>query len=216
VVPANQVRISRFRGSVQQGPVERQEAQIVRPCKTLDDFLPGFRATPVRWIITSHAHFDHIGGLRTYLHIGSTVVTHMINLDFLNTDVLAYEPRTVEPDIVSMWPPTELAEGYNYEAVQENYVITDNSRILRVYYVQPLRHVSGMLMAYLPEEGIAFQADLFDTHEPPRPAQLPAMRSFHNQVERMGLEVSTVAPVHGEPVPWSEFVAALNSLERRD
>ena len=171
---------------------------------------------PIRWVITSHPHFDHIGGLRTYLHIGSTVVTHMINLDFLNTDVLVYEPRTVEPDIVSMWPPTELSEGYNYEAVQENYVITDNSRILRVYYVQPLQHVSGMLMAYLPEEGIAFEADLFDTHEPPRPAQLPAMRSFYNQIERMGLEVSTVAPVHGQPVPWSEFVAALNSLGGMD
>ena len=169
---------------------------------------------PIRWVITSHPHFDHIGGLRTYLHIGSTIVTHMLNLDFLNHDVLAYEPRTMEPDIVSLWPPTEVAEGYNYEAVQENYVIADDSRILRVYYVQPLQHVSGMLMAYLPEEGIAFQADLFDTHEPPRASQLPAMQSLNNQVERMGLNVETLAPVHGQPVPWSEFVEALNALER--
>ena len=123
---------------------------------------------PIRWLITSHPHFDHIGGLRTYLHIGSTIVTHMINLDFLNSDVLVYEPRTVKPDMVSLWPPTELAEGYVYEAIQENYVITDNSRILRIYYVQPLQHVAGMLMAYLPAERIAFQADLFDTHEAPR------------------------------------------------
>ena len=99
-------------------------------------------------------------------------MTHIQNLEFLNTDVLSYEPRTVEPDIVAKLPPTELSEGYNYEAVQENYVITDNSRILRVYYVQPLQHVTGMLMAYLPAEGIAFQADLFDTHEPPRAAQI--------------------------------------------
>lgn len=169
---------------------------------------------PIRWVITSHPHFDHIGGLRTYLHIGSTIVTHMINLEFLNHDVLSYEPRTVKPDIVSLWPPTELAEGYNYEAVQENYVITDNSRILRVYYVQPLQHVAGMLMAYLPAEGIAFQADLFDTHEPPKAAQLPAMRSLFNQVERMNLDVETLAPVHGRPVPWPEFVAALNRMER--
>ena len=169
---------------------------------------------PIRWLISSHPHFDHIGGLRTYLHIGSTIVTHLQNLEFLNSDVLSYEPRTVEPDIVSKWPPTELAEGYNYEAVQERYVITDNSRILHVYYVQPLRHVAGMLMAYLPAEHIVFQADLFDTHEPPRAAQLPAMRSLHNQVERMQLDVETLAPVHGRPVPWSEFVTALNSLER--
>ena len=168
---------------------------------------------PIRWLVSSHPHFDHIGGLRAYLHIGSTIVTHMKNLEFLNRDVLTYTPRTVDPDIVSKWPPTELAEGYTYEAIQENYVITDNSRLLRVYYVQPLRHVTGMLMAYLPTERIAFQADLFDTHEPPTATQLPAMRSFYNQVKRMSLDVETVAPVHGKPVPWSEFVAALNSLE---
>ena len=134
---------------------------------------------PIRWLIASHPHFDHIGGIRTYNHIGATVVTHMLNLKFLNSDVLTYKARTVKPDILSLWPPTEVAEGYNYEAIQENFVITDNSRILRVYYVQPLQHVSGMLMAYLPAERIAFEADLFDTHEPPRrradagDAQLP-------------------------------------------
>ena len=52
----------------------------------------------------------------------------MKNLAFLNRDVLSYEPRTVDPDIVSRRPPTEVAEGYNYEPVQENYVITDNRR----------------------------------------------------------------------------------------
>ena len=168
----------------------------------------------IRWLIASHPHFDHIGGIRTYNHIGATVVTHMLNLKFLNRDVLTYRPRTVKPDIVSLWPPTEVAEGYNYEAVQENYVITDNSRILRVYYVQPLQHVAGMLMAYLPAERIAFQADLFDTHEPPRIAQLPAMRSFNNQVQRMQLQVDTVAPVHGAPVPWSTFVEALGAMAK--
>lgn len=167
---------------------------------------------PIRWVVSSHPHFDHIGGLRAYLHIGATIVSHMKNLAFLNRDVLGYEPRTVEPDIVSKWPPTELSEGYNYEAVQENYVITDNTRILRVYYVQPLRHVEGMLMAYLPAERIAFEADLFDTHEPPRAAQLPSMRALANQVERMKLDVATLAPVHGKPVPWSAFRQALAAL----
>jgi glyoxylase-like metal-dependent hydrolase (beta-lactamase superfamily II) len=167
---------------------------------------------PIRWLISSHPHFDHIGGLRTYLHIGATIVAHMKNVAFLNRDVLSYEPRTVAPDILSRWPPTEVSEGYNYEAVQENYVITDNRRILRVYYVQPLQHVEGMLMAYLPAERIAFQADLFDTHEPPRPAQLPAMRSLDTQVARMKLDVVTLAPVHGQPVPWRAFQEALASL----
>lgn len=171
---------------------------------------------PIRWLISSHPHFDHIGGLRTYLHIGSTIVTHIKNLEFLNKDVLTYASRTVEPDIVSKWPPTELAEGYTYEAIQENYVITDNTRILRVYYVQPLDHVTGMLMAYLPAERIAFQADLFDTHEPPRPSQLPAMRSLYNQIQRMNLDVTTLAPVHGIPATWQEFITAMDLLSETD
>ena len=169
---------------------------------------------PIRWLIVSHPHFDHIGGLRAYNHIGATVVTHMINLPFLNRDVLTYKARTVKPDILSMWPPTEVAEGYNYEGIQENFVITDNSRILRIYYVQPLQHVSGMLMAYLPAERIAFEADLFDTHEPPRAAQMPAMRSLLTQVRRMKLDVTTLAPVHGRPVPWSTFLDAVGPEAR--
>jgi glyoxylase-like metal-dependent hydrolase (beta-lactamase superfamily II) len=184
-----------------------------RSLAVIDEVVKLAPGKPIRFVIASHPHFDHIGGLRTYLHIGATVVAHMKNIAFLNRDVLSYEPRTVTPDIVSKWPPTELSEGYNYEAVQENYVITDNARILRVYYVQPLSHVEGMLMAYLPVERIAFQADLFDTHEPPRVAQLPAMRSLLNQAQRMKLDVATLAPVHGRPVPWNSFVSAMRSLD---
>jgi glyoxylase-like metal-dependent hydrolase (beta-lactamase superfamily II) len=169
---------------------------------------------PIRYVIVSHPHFDHIGGLRTYNHIGATAVTHYINLKFLNRDVLTYKARTVKPDIMSLWPPTEVAEGYNYEAIQERFVITDDTRNLHVYYVQPLQHVAGMLMAYLPAERIAFEADLFDTHEAPRPAQLPAMRSFMNQVQRMKLNVATVAPVHGKPAPWSTFSDALATVSK--
>ena len=169
---------------------------------------------PIRYVVVSHPHFDHIGGLRTYNHIGATLVTHYINLKFLNRDVMTYKPRTVKPDIVALWPPTEVAEGYNYEAIQERFVITDDSRNLHVYYVQPLQHVAGMLMAWLPNERIAFEADLFDTHEGPRPAQLPAMRSFLNQVQRMKLNVATVAPVHGKPVPWSTFTDAMNTVTK--
>ena len=166
---------------------------------------------PIRWLISSHVHFDHIGGLRTYLHIGSTIIAHRRNIDFLNRDVLNYRTQYVEPDITSLWPPTELAEGYNYEAINENFVITDNERILRVYYVQPLDHATGMLMAYLPEERIAFQADLFDTHEPPPAEPTPAMHSFYNQIQRMSLDIETIAPSHGPPVPYSVFYEAMGS-----
>ena len=64
-------------------------------------------------------------------------------------------------------------------------------------------------MAYLPEEKIAFEADLFDTHEAPPAEPSAEMRSFFNQIQRMSLDIDTIAPVHGRPVPYSEFVEAM-------
>ena len=187
------------------------EARSLAVIEEIVKLAPG---KPIRWLVSSHPHFDHIGGLRTYLHIGATIVAHQKAIGFLNRDVLTYRARTINPDIVALWPPTELSEGYNFEAVNENYVITDNSRILRVYFVQPLAHVAGMLMAYLPAERIAFEADLFDTHEPPPAAPTPAMRSFFNQARRMKLDISTIAPVHGSAVAWSAFEKAMGATSR--
>ena len=47
-VPAIRGCFSRFHGTVQQGPVQRQETQIVQSCKTLGDSLPGFRPQAIR------------------------------------------------------------------------------------------------------------------------------------------------------------------------
>ena len=49
-------RFSRFRGTVQQGPVHRQETQIVQSWLTLRDFLPGFRPLAIRPRGESVAH----------------------------------------------------------------------------------------------------------------------------------------------------------------
>lgn len=160
---------------------------------------------PIRWVINSHQHFDHAGGLRTYMHIGSTIVTHWKNYDFYARDVLNYAPRTVKPDMLSLWPPTELAEGYYYEAIRENFIISDGSRNLNVHYVNPLAHVEGMLIAYLPKERLLFEADLLDTNLPPPAEPTRDQRSFYNAVRKLGLDVDQIVPVHGKPVAWSDF-----------
>ena len=69
------------------------------------------------------------------MHIGATIITHWKNYDFYTNDVLTYSQRTLDPDMVSLWPPTELAEGYQYETVRENYVLTDGDRIMQMSYV---------------------------------------------------------------------------------
>jgi hypothetical protein len=154
---------------------------------------------PIRYLVNTHDHYDHIGGLRTYLHIGATIVTHKRNRVFYEEEILNYTPRLLRPDMVTLYQPTEIREGYTMEIVAENYVIGDGARYLHISYVQPLAHGEGMLMAYLPAEKIAIEADL--DHP-------PASRSFVNHVRRLGIDVRTVAPIHGRPAPWAEFLKA--------
>ena len=168
---------------------------------------------PIRFIVNTHAHYDHLGGLRTYLHIGATVITHQRNRLFYETELLNYVPRTLQPDMMSLYPPTEVSEGYTMEDVDEKYVLSDGSRFLEIYYVQGLNtHVEGMLMAYLPKEKILIEADLFD---PPSAGTSrintsdEVHQAFYNNVSQIGLDVKTIAPIHGRPIPWSEFLAVV-------
>ena len=160
---------------------------------------------PIRFVINTNQHFDHAGGLRTYFHIGATLITHSKNFDFYNRDFINYSQRTLKPDMVSLWPPTELLEGYVYETVRENYVLSDGTRNLNIHYVNPLQKVEGMLMAYLPKERLLLEADLVDTHEP-LPATLSRdQESFLNAVQKLKLDPALIVPVHGKPIPWADF-----------
>ena len=65
-----------------------------------------------------------------------------------------------------------------------------------------------MLVAYLPEEKLLIEADLYDVYPagtmiPAEPSQ--ANRSLYNHVQRLHLDVETIVPIHGQPVPWAVF-----------
>ena len=94
--------------------------------------------------------------------------------------------------------------------------ITDGARILEVYYVQSNPHSEGMLMAYLPAERILIEADLFtppapDAVAPPQPSA--AQLALYENVMAYGLDPSTVAPLHGRTVPWSEFLEIVGETD---
>jgi glyoxylase-like metal-dependent hydrolase (beta-lactamase superfamily II) len=66
------------------------QAWSVQPC-----VRPVFPNKPIRYVVNTHNHFDHLGGIRTYVAEGATVVTEDGNKDFYQKVVLAPQPRTL-------------------------------------------------------------------------------------------------------------------------
>lgn len=173
--------------------------------RVIDAIVTQIPNKPIRYVVNSHQHFDAAAGLRTYFHIGATVITQWKNWDFYKKDVINYAARTLKPDMVSIWPPTELAEGYYYETVRENYTLEDAGRVMHMYYVNPLQHVEGMLVAYLPKEKLLLESDIVNTNNPLPATPTRDQQTLYNVVTRLKLDVAQIVPIHGKPIPWGDF-----------
>ena len=96
-----------------------------------------------------------------------------------------------------------------------NGPLTDGTKVMEVYDVQGLAHAQGMLMAYLSKEKIVVEADLFTPPVPNAPVPTtitPANQTFYNNVQRLKLDVTTIAPIHGGRVyPWADFAKIVNN-----
>ena len=51
---------------------------------------------PIKYLINTHHHFDHSGGLRTYVAEGATIITNEINKGYY--EQVWKSPHTLEPD----------------------------------------------------------------------------------------------------------------------
>ena len=190
--------------AVIEAPLDEQRSLAV-----IDEVVALVPDKPIRFLVNTHDHYDHLGGLRTYLHVGATVLTHQRNRMFYESELLNYVPRMLEPDMVSLYPPTEISEGYTMEDVDEKYILGDGERFLEVHYVQGLSsHVEGMLMAYLPAERILIEADLYGPGLLPDELQRPTdvEQALLRNVTQLGLKPATIAPIHGRSVKWEEFL----------
>ena len=163
----------------------------------------------IRYVVNTHHHFDHAGGLRTYLAQSATVVTHQGNRDFYDDVFFSPGRRMLEPDILSDRMPWFAGNRVpTFEVVNEKYVLSDGVRTLDIYPVLGLAHNGNMLIAYLPTERILINADLYSLPAPdaPPPSANASMRSLHGNIQRLDLDVERHVGVHGLVGSHADFV----------
>lgn len=186
-----------FRDHVVVVEAAETEAQSIDVMNAIRKVVP---AKPIRYVINTHSHFDHIGGLRAYAAEGATIITHHDNIPYFQQ--LWAGPRTMSPDRLSKSGRTPAFEG-----VLGSRLMTDGSKTLVIYHYPGNMHNPGMLMVYLPKEKILIEADSFSPPAVPLtspPHALPNLIHWYQSVQRLKLDVEQLIPIHGRATTMDE------------
>jgi glyoxylase-like metal-dependent hydrolase (beta-lactamase superfamily II) len=156
---------------------------------------------PIKYVIATHHHFDHAGGLRAVAAEGITVIAHDVNKAFLEKALAA--PATIRPDRLAKSGKKGTVEG-----MRDKRVLTDGARTVELHNVAGNNHHAGIVMVYLPKEKLLVEADVYNPPAPNAPPPASVNTNWVNlsdNIKRLSMNVDQILPLHGRIMPLAEL-----------
>jgi len=150
---------------------------------------------PIRYVMNTHPHSDHTGGLPALVAEGATIITQKNNVTFFERAFNT--PRTLLDD-----PLAKNPKKVKVEAVDEKKVYSDGTRTVEFYHIYPAPHSNGLLIAYIPKEKIIFQGDFTVTPGEPANDHLKAFGAV--AIDKLKLDFDRYIPVHAAAAPQTK------------
>jgi glyoxylase-like metal-dependent hydrolase (beta-lactamase superfamily II) len=142
---------------------------------------------PIRYVAITHAHSDHMGGLRAFVPEKSTVLTAAGDRPFYDKFV---------PDL-------------KIETIDGRRTITDGERTIELISVGANPHTGENVIVYLPREKFLFQGDLFyfngDATFPPKD-RMTVMPFFAKWLKKNGMSPTRIYGFHSPLYATMEHV----------
>jgi glyoxylase-like metal-dependent hydrolase (beta-lactamase superfamily II) len=142
---------------------------------------------PIRYIVNTHAHFDHASGLAPFSAEGIAIITHQNNKAYLERALSG--PRTLVGDSLA-----KAGRKPRVESAGDRRVLRDDTRTLELHHIKNLEHSDGMLVAFLPKERILFTGD-FSMPAQGQPVS-PSIVTLVENVNRLKLDFDRHVLVH--------------------
>lgn len=156
-----------------------------------------FPNKPIRWLVLTHHHMDHAGGMRAILAEGAILVVGPGTSSHYRKALAA--PMYRNPDM----KPVDFSAVPILE-VPDSHVMRDSQgREVVAYVVQDNPHVKGMLMVYVPDAKLGWVTDLWNPGPPLPDKPNPALISVVRTVQRAGIEPTRFAGGHGSVADYA-------------
>jgi glyoxylase-like metal-dependent hydrolase (beta-lactamase superfamily II) len=158
---------------------------------------------PLRYVVNSHHHFDHSGGLRAAAATGASLVVSEAARPFFEQTFAV--PNAIRPDALQ-----QSGRRATFVGVNGQRSFSDGTRTVNVHFIEGSPHAQGFMMAWLPRERLLVEADAYTPAAPntPPPAQAnPLHVNLVNNIQRLNFDVDRILPLHGRVVPYSELRA---------
>jgi glyoxylase-like metal-dependent hydrolase (beta-lactamase superfamily II) len=157
-----------------------------------------FPGKPVRWVVLTHHHMDHAGGVRGLLVDGGTLVVGAPGRAHFNKVLAA--PMSRNPDLSARsFAATQIME------VTASHMITDSRGRQVIMYVMDNPHAKGMMMGWVPDAKLGFVTDIW-TPGPPLPAKPNAgLAAVVSTVQKAGIQPERFAGGHGGTADYASL-----------
>ena len=149
---------------------------------------------PIRYVMNTHPHSDHTGGLPALVAEGATIITQRNNKEFLEGALNT--PRTLLDDVLAKNP-----KKARLETVSAKKVYSDGTRVVEMYHIYPAPHSNGLLVAYIPKEKILFQGDF--SVNPGQPAN-DHVKALVPALEKLNIDFDRYINVHAPAAPQTK------------
>ena len=154
---------------------------------------------PIKYLVLTHHHMDHTGGMRTYVAEGATVIVPSPDKAYFEKDVRS--PHTVVSDDLQKKPRTpEIVE------VKDQMTLKDDTSEIHLYYIAN-PHVQGMLIGHIVTGNIVYVTDLISPRGPIERSEATA--SVGELLRKYSINGALIAGGHGTTVKQSDIAPAL-------
>ncbi len=178
-------------------PVE----SLTNPDALSEEFIAKIKETvknkPIRYVVPTHFHSDHAGGLRAFAKEGAAVLTTPGNKAFFE----------------------KFAPGVKIETFDSRRIVSDGERTVELMNVGANPHTAENIAVYLPQEKYIYQGDLFyffgNAAFPPKD-RLTVMPFFAEWLKKNGLRPVRIYGFHSTTFAAMEHIEQILKMKTKE